>query len=169
MPNLRPILDADAEPLRQIFNAIIAEGDAFTYETPFTLEEMRAYVASYTAGGCVAELEGRVVGGYVLRPNHTGRGSHVCNATYVVDANVRGQQIGRRLGEHSLIRAKELGFAAMQFNAVVSTNEAAVKLWTSLGFQIIGSVPEGFRRADGSLVALHIMHRALIVARSSRP
>ncbi len=158
---IRPITDADLEPLRQIFNAIIAEGEAFTYETSFGVSEMRAYVDSYTAGGWVEELDGRVVGGYVLRPNQPGRGSHVCNATYVVDASVRGQKLGRRLGEHSLIRAKELGYSAMQFNAVVSTNEAAVKLWTSLGFEIIGSVPEGFRRADGSRVALHIMYRTL--------
>ena len=158
---IRPILDADLEPLRQIFNAIVADGEAFTYETPFGVSEMRAYVDSYTAGGWVAELDGRVVGGYVLRPNQPGRGAHICNATYVVDASVRGQKLGRRLGEHSLVRAKELGFAAMQFNAVVSTNEAAVKLWTSLGFQIIGGAPEGFRRADGSRVALLILYRSL--------
>lgn len=120
---IRPMLDADVEPLRQIFNAIIAEGEAFTYEAPFSATEMRAYLDSYTAGGWTADLDGRVVGGYVLRPNQPGRGSHVCNATYVVDASVRGQKLGRQLGEHSLLTARQLGFVAMQFNAVVSTNE----------------------------------------------
>lgn len=161
MLQFRPITDFDLEPLRHIFNAIIAEGEAFTYETPLSLQEMKRYVDSYTAGGFVATLEGRVVGAYVLRPNQPGRGSHLCNATYVVDATVRGQQIGRRLGEHSLARAKELGFTAMQFNAVVSSNEPAVRLWRSLGFEIIASVPEAFRRPDGSRVALHIMYRPL--------
>lgn len=158
---IRPIMDADIAPLRQIFNSIIEAGEAFTYDTPFSDHAMKEYVWSFTSGGWVAELDGRVVGGYVLRPNQPGRGSHVCNATYVVDASVRGQKLGRRLGEHSLATAKEIGFTAMQFNAVVSTNGAAVNLWTSLGFQTVGTVPDGFRRADGSCVALYIMYRAL--------
>jgi ribosomal protein S18 acetylase RimI-like enzyme len=161
MIQFRPIVSSDLEPLRQIFNAIISEGEAFTYDAPFSLDEMKQYVDSYTAGGFVATLDGIVVGAYVLRPNHPGRGSHVCNATYVVDARVRGQQISRQLGEHSLARAKELGFDAMQFNAVVSTNTPAVKLWRGLGFQILATIPDAFRRADGSRAALFIMHRML--------
>jgi L-amino acid N-acyltransferase YncA len=156
-----PITDANLEPLRLIFNEIILEGQAFTYEEPFSLDEMKRYVDSYTAGGFVGTLRDRVVGGYVLRPNQPGRGSHVCNATYVVDTKVRNQQIGRQLGEHSLARARELGFSAMQFNAVVSTNLPAARLWQGLGFQTLASVPEAFRRADGSRVALHIMYRRL--------
>lgn len=158
---IRPIGANDFEALRSIVNAIIEAGEAFTYESVFTREQMGAYIASYTAGGWVAQIDGRVVGGYVLRPNQPGRGAHVCNATYMVDPNLRGQQIGRRLGEDSLLRAKELGFTAMQFNAVVSSNVAAVTLWTRLGFRVIGEVPGGFRRRDGNFASLLIMYRAL--------
>jgi L-amino acid N-acyltransferase YncA len=158
---IRPITEADLEPLRLIFNTIIEAGDAFTYERPFDSEAMHRYIDSYEAGGFVATLEGRVVGGYVLRADQPGRGSHVCNATYVVDAAARGHGVGRRLGEHSLVTARDLGFTAMKFNAVVSTNTAAVALWQSLGFSILASVSDAFRRRDGGRVALHVMYRSL--------
>jgi GNAT superfamily N-acetyltransferase len=139
---------------------VIAAGDAFVYEAPFTPEQMRAYVAGYTAG-FVAEHDGRIVGGYVLRPNQPGRGAHVANATYLVSPNARGLGIGRLLGEHSIAEARRMGFTAMQFNAVVATNARAVALWRRLGFEVIGTSPAAFRLADGSFADLHIMHRWL--------
>ncbi|QEL14343.1 GNAT family N-acetyltransferase [Limnoglobus roseus] len=160
MIEIRPIQDADYAPLLAIINEVIERGDAFYFDVPFTPDGLRDYVRSFTAA-FVAVLEGRVVGGYVLRPNHPGRGSHVANGTYMVDANTRGHGVGKLLGEHSLAEAKRLGFSAMQFNAVVSTNTGAVELWRKLGFAIIGTVPQGFRHADGRFVNLHILHRDL--------
>ena len=109
----------------------------------------------------VASVEGELVGAYMVQPNHHGRGAHVATATYMVTAPWRRQGIGKTLGDHSLQVATALGFTAMQFNSVVSTNVAAVRLWERLGFVIIGTIPQGFQHATLGLVDLHIMHRFL--------
>ncbi|MBX3358535.1 MAG: GNAT family N-acetyltransferase [Phycisphaeraceae bacterium] len=160
MIEIRPYLDSDREPLRAIFNHIVDRGDAFVYDAPLSASDFAGYLAAFTAA-YVAVHDGRVVGGYVLRPNQPGRGSHTANAAYMVAPDSRGLGLGRRLGEHSLAEARRLGFAAMQFNAVVGTNTHAVALWQGLGFTIIGTLPRAFRHADGRLVDLHVMHRDL--------
>ncbi|MES2788049.1 MAG: GNAT family N-acetyltransferase [Planctomycetota bacterium] len=160
MIQIRPFLDSDLEPLTRIMNQIVERGDAFVYDQQFTTEQMRTYINSYTAA-FVAVLNERVVGGYVLKPNQPGRGSHVANATYMIAAEARGNGLGRLLGEHSLAAATDLGFTAIQFNAVVSSNTAAVALWERLGFQIMGTIPHAFHHADGQYVNLHVMYRSL--------
>lgn len=157
---IRPATAADAEPLLRIWNGIVASGDAVVYDEILNATRMQTYVESYTSVFAI-ERDGVVVGGYSMRPNHPGRGSHVCNATYSVDAAYRGEGIGRRLGEHSIEHARELGFRAMQFNAVVETNLAAVALWQSLEFKIIGIIPGGYRHISGNYVDLLIMFRSL--------
>jgi L-amino acid N-acyltransferase YncA len=157
---IRAYQESDIEPVRTLLNEVVARGDAFVYDAPFSADSARGWIASYAAA-YVAEVEGRVAGCYVLRPNQPGRGSHVANAAYMVSPAARGRGLGRTLGEHSLQTAKELGFTALQFNAVVATNVGAVALWRSLGFAIIGTVPRAFRHADGCFVDLHMMHRTL--------
>ena len=98
---------------------------------------------------------------FVIRPNQPGPGSHVANASFAVRADRRGLGLGRRMGEAALELATELGYSAMQFNIVVSTNVHAVRLWRSLDFDIIGTVPDGFRLPDGTKVAHYVMHRPL--------
>jgi len=146
--------------LLAIMNEIVARGDAFVYDQPFTEETFADYWRLYTTH-YVAELDGKIVGAYVLRPNQPGRGSHIANGTYLVSSEARGHGVGRKLGEHSIIEAKRLGYAAMQFNAVVSTNTAAVKLWQSLGFEIIATLAKAFKQADGRVVDLFVMWRDL--------
>ena len=114
--------------------------------------------ASYVA---YSSVTGELLGAYLLKPNYEGRGSHVANATYMVGRRQRGQGIGRLLGEHSIAQARQSGYRAMQFNAVVSANTAAVRLWEELGFARIGTVPQGFRLPDGSYSDLYIMYRTL--------
>jgi L-amino acid N-acyltransferase YncA len=160
MISIRPALEADQDQILQIVNLIIAAGDAYYFEAPFSHADLERWLAAHTA--CFIAAEGTsILGGYLLRPNYPGRGSHIANASYFVAPVARGRGIGRLLGEHSLAEARRLGFAALQFNAVVSSNAAAVKLWESLGFRIIGASPSAFRRADGTLVDLLIMHRLL--------
>lgn len=162
--HIRPYQESsDLGELRSIVNVIIESGEAFVYNKPFTTDQMRDWLNAFSAA-FVATTESdpkRIVGGYVLKPNQLGRGSHVCNAAYMVAANARGLGVGKALGEHSLIEARRLGFSSMQFNAVVSSNKAAVELWKKLGFAIIGEVPEGFARSNGERVALYIMYRNL--------
>jgi len=109
----------------------------------------------------VAEDEGRVVGMYKLIPNRIGRGSHVSNASFMVDPGVHGKGIGRRLGEHCLAEAKRQGYDAMQFNFVVSTNTAGVALWKKLGFEIVGTLPKAFNHSTLGRVDAYVMHRFL--------
>ena len=103
----------------------------------------------------------RVVATARLAPNQPGLGAHVANAAFMVAPESAGAGIGRRLAEHVLEQARLRGYVAMQFNAVVETNAAAVALWRSLGFTIIGTVPGAFRHPTAGPVGLHVMHRAL--------
>ena len=150
----------DLLALRTLFNAVVASGTAFLAEEPLSEAAFAARVAAATAVS-VAELNGEVVGGYFLRSNHGGRGQHVANAAYFVSAQHGGQGIGYQLGKHSLQLARQHGFAAMQFNAVVATNVRAVALWERLGFAIFGTMPQAFRHAKLGLVDVHVMHRFL--------
>ena len=95
----------------------------------------------------MAERSGKIVGSYILRANRPGLGDHVANAGFMVDPGARGLGIGRALGEHCLSEARRLGYRAMQFNFVISTNESAVRLWQQLGFKIVGTLPGAFRHA----------------------
>lgn len=157
---VRPYRATDADSTCAILNEIVARGDAFLYDRPFTPSSTQTWVDSHAAG-FVGEIEDVLVGGYVLRANQPGRGSHVCNAAYMVAASARGHGVGRLLGEHSLLEARRLGFTAMQFNAVVSTNAPAVRLWKTLGFATIGTLPGAFRLGTGQLVDLYVMYRTL--------
>jgi GNAT superfamily N-acetyltransferase len=102
-----------------------------------------------------------VLGTAKMGPNRPGPGSHVATASFMVAADARGRGVGRALGEYALSWAKEQGYAAMQFNAVVAANHVAVRLWQELGFHIIGTVPEAFAHPILGRVGLHIMHRFL--------
>jgi L-amino acid N-acyltransferase YncA len=110
----------------------------------------------------VATDEGRaVIGTAKLVPNFEGGGSHVANASFMVDPVRGGRGIGRALAEHVLAAATADGYRAMQFNAVVETNVAAVRLWQSLGFEILATVPGAFAHPSRGMVGLHIMYRPL--------
>jgi L-amino acid N-acyltransferase YncA len=158
--DIRPSRESDLPALFAMMNQVIARGDAFVYDEPMDRDDMRRWIGMYPHA-FVAESDGQVVGGYFLRPNFPGRGSHVCNAAYMVDEGARGLGVGQAMGEHSLAAAKSLGYTAMQFNAVVSSNGAAVALWRRLGFEVIGTSPRAFRDARGELVDLYIMYRPL--------
>ena len=103
-----------------------------------------------------------VVGTYILRANQAGRGAHLANAAFIVPASARGKGIGRAMGEHCLSEACRLGFRAMQFNFVVSTNESAIRLWKQLGFKIVGTLPGAFRHPEKRYVDVCVMFRSLL-------
>jgi ribosomal protein S18 acetylase RimI-like enzyme len=109
----------------------------------------------------VLEENGKILGSYYQRPNHYGLGGHIANGGYVVCPTARGKGVGRKLGEHSVVRAKERGYHGMQFNFVVSTNTVAVELWKSLGFGIIGTIPGGYHRKQRDYVDAYIMYQDL--------
>jgi GNAT superfamily N-acetyltransferase len=102
-----------------------------------------------------------VLGSAKMGPNRPGRGAHVATASFMVDPDHAGRGVGRALGEHVVEWARDAGYRGIQFNAVVETNTAAVRLWQGLGFEIIGTVPEAFDSASHGLVGLHVMFRRL--------
>lgn len=168
---IRPVRDADADDLWRIFQAVVAGGDTYyfppdtsrTGATQYFLGEFASFVAEINSPRSPEGSGGasRVVGMYKLTPNHPGLGSHVANASFMVDPDAQGRGIGRAMAEHCLAEARRTGYQAMQFNFVVSTNVAAVKLWTTLGFAIVGTLPKAFNHARLGLVDAYVMHRFL--------
>jgi len=160
--HLRPArLPDDWAALWALFREVVVDGTTFAADERTTEEEFRREWSGRGGEQWVAEAEGRVLGAYTLRPNHPGRGSHVATASYLVDAGSRGQGIGRALGVHSLDRARALGFAAIQFNFVVSTNAPAVRLWKDLGFEVVATLPGAFRHRTAGRVDAYVLWRTL--------
>ena len=146
--NIRPAKDPDCDAIWQIFREVIASGDTYPIDPEMSREDAFAYWFQTDARAFVAERDGHIVGIYTLHSNQSGGGAHVANAAFMVPAVARGQGIGRAMGEHCLREARRLGFRAMQFNFVVSTNESAVKLWQNLGMKIVATLPGAFRHPE---------------------
>ncbi len=158
---LRMAETADFERIWEIFHAVVARGDTYAYDPATTREEARALWMNPEARTYVAVVNRQVVGTFWIRRNQPGLGSHVANAAFMVDPAGFSRGVGRRMGEHALAEARRLGFDAMQFNFVVSTNERAVALWNSLGFSILATLPRAFRHATLGYVDALVMHRFL--------
>ena len=158
---IRPASQADEDAIWSIFHAVVAPGDTYVFDPSMSREDALAYWFGPDTHAYVAESEGQVVGTYILRPNQPALGSHVANAAFMVSPTARGKGVGRRMGVHCLAEARRLGFRAMQFNFVVSTNEAAVQLWQQLGFRIIGTLPGAFRHSQRGFVDAYVMYQAL--------
>jgi GNAT superfamily N-acetyltransferase len=158
---IRPDGPGDADALWDILHAVIAAGDTYAFAPDLSRAE--ALQAWHPSGGhtVVAELDGRLVGTYLLKPNQPGLGNHVANCGYMVAPEARGQGVGEALCRHSIDVARSLGYHAMQFNSVVSTNRGAIAVWQRCGFAIVGTVPRAFRHAREGLVDIHVMHRFL--------
>jgi GNAT superfamily N-acetyltransferase len=152
----------DWDVIYPFFAAIVAAGDSYAYPANLTREEARLlWMEVEPARTVVAVNEGRVVGTAKMGPNRPGRGAHVATASFMVDPNYQGHGIGSGLGRYVVDWAREAGYAAMQFNAVVETNAAAVRLWRSLGFEILTTIPEAFDHREHGLVGLHVMYLKL--------
>jgi ribosomal protein S18 acetylase RimI-like enzyme len=158
---VREMVPGDLHVLWVIFGEIIRAGDTYVHDETTTFEQFEADWCGRGGEQWVAVVGSRIVGGYTLRPNHVGRGAHIGTASYIVATAARGAGVGRTLGEHSLERAGALGFAALQFNFVVSTNTAAVRLWQRLGFRTLATLPRAFDHAQRGPVDALVMFREL--------
>ena len=158
---IRAANDDDRDAIWEIFRATVAPGEVFVYDPNTPREEAEAYWFAKGTRTYVAEGDGKVVGSYILRANRPGLGNHVANAGFMVAPEARRGGVGRAMGEHALEEARRLGYRAMQFNFVISTNESAVHLWQQLGFRIVGTLPGAFRHARKGLVDAYVMFRLL--------
>lgn len=154
---------ADWAEIWPILRQVAAAGDTFCWPRDITEDQARAvWMAPPPNRTLVLRDEaGAIVGTATLHPNQGGPAAHVANASFAVDPRYRGRSVGRRLAEDTLALARVEGYRAMQFNAVVEANTAAVALWQSLGFQVLATVPDAFVHPTLGYVGLHVMHRAL--------
>ncbi|MET0155422.1 MAG: GNAT family N-acetyltransferase [Rickettsiales bacterium] len=146
--------------LTEIFRIVVAKGDSFVYGDNYADADVRRVWTDSGAAFCYL-ADGKVAGSFVIRQNKPDRGGHVCNAGFMVKPECRGRGIATGMCAFALEEAKKMGYDAMQFNFVVSTNTQAVTLWKKMGFAIIGTVPKAYRHASAGLVDVHIMHRFL--------
>jgi len=159
---IRAATQGDRDAIWNIFREIVATADTYTFDPNISRDEALAYWFRSDTHTYVAENNGRVIGTYILRANQCGPGSHVANAAFMVARNAQGQGIGRAMAEHCLNEARHFGFRAMQFNFVVSTNPAAIRLWQQLGFEIVGTLPGAFRHPQKGYVDVHVMFRSVL-------
>lgn len=145
---VRPMEPGDLPAATAIWNQVVEDGIAFPQMETLDLPAAEAFFGQQDLTA-VAELDGQIVGMYILHPNNVGRCGHICNASYAVDRTMRGHGIGRALVTDCLRRGKELGYRVLQFNAVVATNTTARKLYEKLGFRQLGTIPGGFLMPDG--------------------
>ncbi|MET9482214.1 GNAT family N-acetyltransferase [Streptomyces sp. NPDC006638] len=160
---IREATAADWPAIWPFFQEIVAAGETFTYPTDLTEEAGRdMWVLSAPNRTVVAvDGSGAVLGTAKMNTNQMGNGSHVASASYMVDPARSGRGVGRALCVYTVEWARAAGFRGIQFNAVVETNEYAVKLYRSLGFEVVGTVPGAFRHPVEGYVGLHVMHLAL--------
>jgi len=183
---IRPATNADRDAIWNIFHEIIAAGDTYAFDPQMPREEALGYWFRADTHTYVAELDRqsvgeadgflgtatpsptaskqgrRIAGTYILRPNQSGPGSHVANAAFMVARDAEGAGVGRRMAEHCLTEARRMGFRAMQFNFVISTNTRAIYLWEQLGFQVVGTLPGAFRHSEKGYVDVYVMYRSLL-------
>ena len=161
MITVRPAVGADSDAIWGIVEPIIRAGETYTLPREMTREQALAYWHSPGHEVFAAEDNGAVVGTYYLHANQKGGGAHVANCGYMTATRASGRGVARAMCGHSLEYAKTRGFRAMQFNFVVSTNQRAVKLWQSFGFEIVGRLPGAFQHPSEGYVDAFVMYRNL--------
>jgi ribosomal protein S18 acetylase RimI-like enzyme len=158
---IRPATAADHDAIWLLLEPMLREGETFALARDMSRDDAVSYWTGADKQTFVAVDDDRIAGTYYLRANHPGGGAHVANCGYVTGTASRGRGVARAMGLHSIAEARRQGFSAIQFNFVVSSNETAVRLWTSLGFGIVGRLPGAFRHPRLGDVDALIMFRSL--------
>lgn len=159
--NIRAATKKDLAAIWQMWKAIMEQKIYYPYDESYTRGDIEKSWVNLTNHTYVAEQGKEIVGAYIFKANQPGYGGHIANAAYMVSTEKRGQKIGHKLCAHSIRMAKDAGYRGMQFNLVVSTNKGAIKVWLENGFEIIGTVPEGFFHVERGYVDAHIFYRKL--------
>jgi ribosomal protein S18 acetylase RimI-like enzyme len=163
MISIRRFQETDWPIIWPILHATFEAGDTYAFSPESSEGEIRrTWIENTSAAFVACAPDGQVLGTYFIKPNQPGLGSHVCNCGYVVAPEAQGQGVASAMCEHSQKVAVEMGFRAMQFNLVVSTNERAVRLWKRLGYSVVGSLPRAFRHRRLGLVDALVMFKELV-------
>jgi len=159
---IRTATDADWQQIWPIFEATVRAGETYAYDPDLTSADAQAlWMAQAPRCTVVAEVDGVVLGTATMGANRPGRGAHMGTASFMVAPLARGRGVGRALGSWVVAWHRDHGYRGIVFNAVVETNTAAVALWESLGFTVIGTVPGAFEHPEHGYVGLHVMHLPL--------
>lgn len=161
MMEIRNAKKEDFEEIWSILQEVFAKGDTYVFSPTIAKEEVFRIWMELPLVTFVAVENQRIMGTYYLKPNQPALGAHICNAGYAVRAEARGKGIGRQMCLHSLKEARRQGFKGMQYNCVVSTNQAAVELWQKCGFSIAGTLPKAFDHQEKGLVDAFVMYQWL--------
>jgi GNAT superfamily N-acetyltransferase len=162
MIQIRPAAEADHASVLAIVAPVLRAGETYAIDTDLTDADVLSYWFEPRHQVFVAEADGQIAGTYYLMANQGGNGAHVANCGYMTAASAQGKGVARAMCAHSLEQARQLGFRAMQFNHVVSTNRRAVALWQSTGFSIAGTLPGAFRHPVHGYVDSYVMFRSLL-------
>jgi L-amino acid N-acyltransferase YncA len=159
--NIRQATANDFDEIWPIFHEIVQAGDTYAYPRNADKEEGRKIWMDTPRNTFVFEQDGRILGTYFIKTNQAGPGDHVCNCGYMVSSQARGKGLATSMCEHSQNIARELGYKAMQFNFVASTNEGAIHLWSKLGFDTVGRLPKAFKHPTQGYVDALVMYKWL--------
>ncbi|WP_334029973.1 GNAT family N-acetyltransferase [Alteromonas sp. P256] len=151
----------DFDVIWPIFHEVAKAGETYAFRTDSSKEEALNIWVKTPRKTYIALDDGEVVGTYYLKTNHAGPGVHVCNCGYMVAASASGKGVATAMCEHSQSMAKELGYKAMQFNFVASTNEGAIRLWHKLGYDTVGRLPNAFNHPKRGFVDALVMYKWL--------
>jgi RimJ/RimL family protein N-acetyltransferase len=160
---VRQATESDFESIWQIFNRIVSTGETYAFAPDTTKEQAYEIWMNTPEATFVTEQNKEILGTYYIKPNQPGLGAHVCNCGYMVLEKARGMGIATLMCEHSQRVAVDLGFKAMQFNLVVSTNEGAIRLWQKLGFDLVGTLPGAFHHPSLGYVDACVMYKWLAI------
>jgi L-amino acid N-acyltransferase YncA len=159
--NIRLATREDFDQIWPIFHEIAAAGETYAYPRDINRDQALKLWLDIPRQTYVFEEAGKILGTYYIKTNQAGPGQHVCNCGYMVSSSARGRGLATEMCEHSQEIAKKLGYRAMQFNFVASTNEGAVRLWKKLGFEIVGSLPKAFNHPSKGFVDALLMYKWL--------
>lgn len=161
MPEIREAQAVDFEAIWPIFSEVTRKGDTYGYSIHTDKTKAHELWMDAPLKTFVFEENGQILGTYYLKPNQAGPGDHVCNCGYMVASGARGKGIASQMCEHSQQVARELGYRAMQFNFVASSNEGAVRLWQKLGFDVVGRLPRAFNHPQRGFIDALVMYKWL--------
>ena len=159
--NIREATKDDFDQIWPIFHEIVDAGETYAYPRDTTKEQAQKLWFDKPRKTYVYEGDGKILGTYYIKTNQSGPGNHVCNCGYMVSSSARGRGLATAMCNHSQEIARELGYKAMQFNFVASTNEGAIRLWINLGYTLVGRLPKAFLHPSIGYVDALVMYKWL--------